>query len=334
MEKEANILQGQRVNIGYKKGKSFYTVGKNLSFELKKGKLTCLLGPNGVGKSTLVKTVMGQIPSLSGKIAFLGTDINEHSTKFIAKKISAVFTDRVAAGNLTVHQLVSLGRTPFTNWLGQLTEEDKNIVEAALRSTKTYYLKDQLISEVSDGQLQKVMIARALAQDGELIILDEPTAHLDLINRYEIMHLLREITERQGKSILVITHDLEIAIETADELWIMQCGEPLLVGPPEDLIINGDINQLIPGQQLTFDPNLGKIRPTAMHQYPNIDGPPHIAQWLKLALEKNHIPLSDDIKINISTSPTLFKVYGSHTEKEMDSIHAVISFLKKKAKQA
>ncbi|GAB3648910.1 ABC transporter ATP-binding protein [Echinicola sediminis] len=328
MENEANILQGKGISIGYRKGKSFHTVAEDLSFGLKKGKLTCLLGPNGVGKSTLIKTVMGQIPSLSGKIDFLGSDIKNHSTKFISKKISVVLTDKVSAGNLSVHQLVSLGRTPFTNWLGKLTDEDQNIVDKALRVTKTHYLKDQLISEVSDGQLQKVMIARALAQDGELIILDEPTAHLDLINRYEIMHLLREITERQGKSILVITHDLEIAIETADELWIMQCGEQLLVGPPEDLIINGDINRLIPGHQLTFDPELGKIRPFSSYQYKNIEGPSKISQWLKLALEKNHLELPESIKITASSSPALFKVQGPDFEKETGSIHEVISFLK------
>ena len=328
MKEEGYILQGKEVSIGYKKRQAVHTVGHALSFDLKKGQLTCLLGPNGVGKSTLIKTIMGQIPSLSGTINFLGTNIKAHHPKNLAKKISVVLTDKVSAGNLTVQQLVSLGRTPFTNWLGKLTEEDQQIVEEALRSTKTYYLKDQLISEVSDGQLQKVMIARALAQDGELIILDEPTAHLDLINRYEIMHLLKEITEKREKTILVITHDLEIAIETADELWIMQCGEPLLFGAPEDLIISGKINQLIPSQQLTFDPNLGKIRPTNKMEYTTIAGPPNITHWLKLALEKNHIHLTDDISILALEDPSGFKVSGKDFAKEFPNIHSLILFLK------
>src|SRR5690606_22686269 len=141
----------------------------------------------------------------------------------------------------------------FTNWLGSLAPEDEAAVEAAITATKTTYLRDRKISEISDGQLQKVMIARALAQDGELMILDEPTAHLDLVNRFEIMHLLREIAREQNKAVLVITHDLEIAVETADEFLLMPFEGPLISGKPEDLILTGAINSLLPSGRMRFN---------------------------------------------------------------------------------
>ncbi|WP_186758415.1 ABC transporter ATP-binding protein [Echinicola salinicaeni] len=327
MKAESTILEGKLVSIGYTKSNSTNILAESLSFQLKKGKLTCLLGPNGVGKSTLVKTILGQIPSLSGDISFLNKNINHYPAKSLAQNISVVLTDKITGGNLTVQQLVSLGRTPFTNWLGKLTPEDNKIILDALKATKTYYLKDQFISEISDGQLQKVMIARALAQDGNLIILDEPTAHLDLVNRYEIMHLLRDITQEQGKSILIVTHDLDIAIETADELWIMQCGSPLLCGTPEDLILSGGINQLLPNEQLIYDPGLGKIRPTQISSYPNIQGPDHIKQWLKLALQKNHIQLPDDLKIEIKVSPLTFNLTKNQSTQVADNIEKTIQLI-------
>src|SRR5690606_34527918 len=138
-----------------------------------------------------------------------------------------------SAGNLAVKQLGALGRSPFTNWLGSLAPDDEAAIEAAIKATKTEYIKDRKVAEISDGQLQKVMIARALAQDGELMILDEPTAHLDLVNRFEIMHLLRAIARDQNKAVLVITHDLEIAVETADEFLLMPYEGPLISGRPE-----------------------------------------------------------------------------------------------------
>ncbi|AWW29802.1 ABC transporter ATP-binding protein [Echinicola strongylocentroti] len=321
------ILEGKGVSIGYHKGKQAVKVGESLSFQLSKGKLNCLLGPNGVGKSTLVKTIMGHLPSMAGEIIFSGIPLHEQHPRQLAQKISVVLTDKITAGNLTVTQLVALGRTPFTNWLGKLSAEDKRIISEAMRATKIYYLKDQLISEISDGQLQKVMIARALAQDGQLIILDEPTAHLDLINRYEIMHLLRDITQQQGKSILVVTHDLEIAIETADHLWIMQCGEPLTTGTPEDLIISGKINLLTTGSGLTFDPTLGKIRPAASQDHTNIHGPDHLVQWLKLALQKSGTSLPEGSSIEASDGPPTFSVKSQGSEEKFHDILSVVSWL-------
>ena len=213
MEKDKSILQGEKVAVGYHKGKDIHWVARDLSFSLRAGQLVCLLGPNGVGKSTLIKAIMGQKLPMKGQISYKGEPLRQLSSQEMAKKVSVVLTDRISPGNLTVRQLVALGRIPFTNWLGGMSEEDESVIEAAIHATKIDYLEHKKVAELSDGQLQKTMIARALAQDGELMILDEPTAHLDLINRMEIMLLLRQIAHTRNKAILVVTHDLTLAAQ-------------------------------------------------------------------------------------------------------------------------
>lgn len=303
------VLKGEGLALGYKKQGKESVIAKEISFSLEKGKLTCLLGPNGVGKSTLIKTIMGQIPILKGKITLMGTDILDFNPKLLAKKIAVVLTDKVALGNLTVYQLVSLGRIPHTSWLGNLSSQDHEVVERSLVATNTSYLKDKVLSELSDGQLQKVMIARALVQDGEVLILDEPTAHLDLINRFEIMHLLRSIAQEEGKAVLVVTHDLDIAIDTADEFWLMQCGLPLVCAVPEDLIVSGEINLLLPSASLQFNPLTGKIEDSMPYTYPPIEGKEILSNWLKLIIRKNSLVFAEDFQgISISDYPFLIKV--------------------------
>lgn len=286
---DKTILVGKNLVLGYRKGKVSNVVAEEISFSLEKGKLTCLLGPNGVGKSTLLKAIMGHNKPLAGTLVFAEKKLADYSPKMLAKKIAVVLTDKVSTGNLTVAQLVALGRIPHTGWMGGLSEMDRIKVEQAIESTHIGYLHDRRLSELSDGQLQKVMIARALAQDGEVLILDEPTAHLDLINRFEIMQLLRSIAIQQDKAILVVTHDLEIAIETADQFWIMQCGFPLTAGTPEDLILDGRINLLLPHDKLTFDSLSGKVQASTSFQYSGIVGPEAWMKWVKLALRKNEI---------------------------------------------
>ena len=324
MEKLQPILEGKNVAMGYKKGKSVHWIAEQLSFNLYSGKLTCLLGPNGVGKSTLIKTILGNDVLQTGVIQYKGMDIRKFSSKTLAKKISVVLTDPLKATNLTVGQLVALGRTPFTNWLGTLSDKDHKVVSTALEITKTAYLQKKKVGEISDGQLQKVMIARALAQDGELIILDEPTAHLDLVNRYEIMHLLREIAHTNRKAILVVTHDLDIALNTADEFWLMPQKGPLLHGIPEDMVLSGHINRLLPDGSLYFDSLSGKIQPHDLVDYPGIEGPQEVVQWLKLALRKNRLPLHKSIKIIAERDPIRFSIDDGSVVKTETTIAGVI----------
>jgi iron complex transport system ATP-binding protein len=304
MALQESILTAEKLILGYQKGRITKKVAENISFSLEKGKLTCLLGPNGVGKSTLIKTIMGQLPPLGGKIQLNGKGIQQIGTKEISKKIAVVLTEKINSGTLTVRQLVELGRIPHTGWLGKLSEKDQFKVNYAIQATNIQYLAGTLLSELSDGQLQKVMIARALAQDGEILILDEPTAHLDLVNRFEIMHLLRKIAKEERKAVLVVTHDLEIAIETADEFWLMQCGLPLVTGLPEDLIIRQEIDILLPTDKLTFDKISGKVQTLNESKVMAIKGTNPMNKWLALALKKsNTSTFSEDTVLEIKENP-------------------------------
>lgn len=327
-ETENSILVGKNLTLGYRKGKLSNVVAEEISFSLEKGKLTCLLGPNGVGKSTLLKAIMGHNKPLGGSLVFAGKKLEDYSPNMLAKKIAVVLTDKVSTGNLTVAQLVALGRIPHTGWMGSLSETDRKKVEQAIESTHIGYLRDRRLSELSDGQLQKVMLARALAQDGEVLILDEPTAHLDLINRFEIMQLLRTIAVQQNKAILVVTHDLEIAIETSDQFWIIQCGFPLTAGTPEDLILDGRINLLLPHNKLTFDSLSGKVQASTNFHFSEILGPEDWVKWVKTALRKNHVDSSKYASIQLEPSSGKIILNTKNGKEAIDKIEILIEKLK------
>lgn len=303
--KKASIL-GKNLSLGYSKGKVRKEVLSKLNFELLTGEMTCLLGPNGVGKSTLVKAILGQLKPFIGEVLLNEKPISTYSNEALARELSVVLTEPFLPANMTVGQLVAMGRIPHTNWTGKLSESDREIVQKALSATKIEYLRDERLSEISDGQRQKALIARALAQDGKVMVLDEPTAHLDLVNRYEIMHLLQEISKSQGKSILVVTHDLEIALETADRFWLMNCGTPLVSGLPEDLVISGEINQLLPGKKFQFSVEKGRIESKQESGRWKIVGDSALTSLVRKALEKARIKEFPEV-IEVSSIPFSIK---------------------------
>jgi iron complex transport system ATP-binding protein len=219
---------------------------EGLELKIPRGKFIALLGANGVGKSTLIRTLANLQPALKGKVFLKRKDIKEYTAKEFAQQLSLVLTDPVQSGNLTVHELVEMGRFPFTNWTGRLMSKDLEKVENAIQLCAINYLKEERITEISDGQLQKAMIARALAQDGDLMLLDEPTVHLDANNRYTVLELLRKLVDQTQKSILISTHQVEIALKMADEIWLANCGENIICGSPNELIKNGDIERAFP----------------------------------------------------------------------------------------
>ena len=293
MKQNQIALEGIGLQLGYSQDGVRKPLLENLNFELVAGELTCLLGPNGVGKSTLIKAILGEISPWEGRLLLEQAPLSSYSIPDRAKHIAVVLTDPIYPGNLTVGQLVALGRTPHTNWLGKLSDKDQFLIEKALADTHIGYLRDARLGELSDGQRQKAMIARALAQDGSVIVLDEPTAHLDLVNRLEIMSLLREISRSQGKAILVVTHDLDIALETADRFWILNCGIPLLSGTPEDLVLSGQIQVLFPSDRYRFNVARGRVEwSQAMPDF-QIEGPAEQAYWVKKALVKAGITSLD-----------------------------------------
>lgn len=319
----AIALEGKNLQLGYTQ-KVRKEILSDLNFELKSGELTCLLGPNGVGKSTLVKAILRQLSPWKGEILLHQKTLETYKPEELAKEISVVLTDPVFPGNMTVGQLVALGRTPHTGWSGKLNSEDREIVEKALSDTKIQYLREERLGEISDGQRQKAMIARALAQNGLVMILDEPTAHLDLINRFEIMQLLSEIAKKQNKAILVVTHDLEISIETADTFWILNCGTPLISGSPEDLILSGKINGLLPSGTYQFNLERGRIERTLSEQTYPIQGPKEQVYWLTKALQKAGIVELPE-QIELESSPFRIKASNEIFERIEDWIQSLKS---------
>ncbi|WP_375579278.1 ABC transporter ATP-binding protein [Marivirga tractuosa] len=246
MDNLAHIMTTSDLSIGYKNGKSLNTLMEGLNLKIQKGKLIALLGANGVGKSTLIRTLANLQKALNGKVFLKGKEIKEYEAKEFARQVSLVLTDPVQSGNLNVTKLVEMGRFPFTNWTGRLMPNDHEKVEKAIQLCAIAYIKDANITEISDGQLQKAMIARALAQDGDLMLLDEPTVHLDANNRYTVLELLRNLVNETQKSILISTHQVEIALKMADEIWLANCGENIKCGTPNELIQNGDIERAFP----------------------------------------------------------------------------------------
>lgn len=317
------ILSGINLTLGYSNQNKKTEILKGLDFELLPSQLTCLLGPNGVGKSTLVKAMMGTIKPWEGEILLNQKNINAYSQIELAQTRAVVLTETFHAGNMTVAQLVALGRIPHTSWTGKLEYVDLEAIEKAMESTKIQYLRDARLAEISDGQRQKAMIARALAQEGTLLILDEPTAHLDLVNRFEIMHLLREIARDQDKSILVVTHDLEIALETADQFWLLNCGSPLVAGIPEDLVLSGQIDLLLTGEKFYFNLESGRIEQKIPISNLKIEGKSSSVFWIKKALTKaGIISLKASLRVFEDPFSILF-----NEERRFESLRDLIIFL-------
>jgi len=217
----------------------------------------CLLGPNGAGKSTLLRTLAGVQPPLSGHLTVGGKPLASLSPAARARQLSIVLTERVEAGHLTVLELVRLGRHPHTDWLGSFSAHDHAQVQAALVATGTAPFAHRPVGELSDGERQKVMLARALAQDTPLLLLDEPTAHLDLPNRVALLRLLHQLARTLGKAILLATHELDLALQAADRVWLLAATGELLAGPPEDLVLSGAFAAAFQREGLAFDAATG-----------------------------------------------------------------------------
>jgi iron complex transport system ATP-binding protein len=217
------------------------------------------VGINGIGKSTLLRTLGHVQAPLSGTILLNQLPLERYSSRELAAEISVVLTEAIASKNLTVLELVSLGRQPYTNWIGTLRQEDMKKIRSALEMVSITELQDKKCYELSDGQLQKVMIARALAQDTSLILMDEPTSHLDLYHKVQILKLLRHIAHETGKTILFTTHEIEIAIQLCDKMLILEKDRNYFGGPCE-LIHNKSFEKLFPSDTITIDPGSGSFR--------------------------------------------------------------------------
>lgn len=250
-----NILSVKDLSIGYR-GK---TVSEKINFDLDPGTLCGIVGVNGIGKSTLLRTLGGFQPKLSGNVLLDGKNLENHSTSELSKKLSVVLTEQPASKNLTVQELIALGRQPYTNWLGTLSADDKKHVQDSLDAFLLNDLKNSKCHELSDGQLQRVLIARAMAQDTSLILLDEPTTHLDLSHKVQILKMLQQLAHDQQKTILFTTHEIDLAIQLCDYILIMD-GNDNPFGDPCELIEQKHFEQLFPSEMVRFDAKTGSFK--------------------------------------------------------------------------
>lgn len=257
---EQVILEARNLTIGYGKGSSAIKVADNISFALNSGELVLMLGCNGVGKSTLLRTLSAIQSPLAGDVLICGESLYKINPRELSQRVSAVFTDKTMAGGLLVEEVVALGRYPYTGFFGKITEEDSRVVESALSLVGMQDKSKRYLSQLSDGERQKVMIAKALAQQTPLIILDEPTAFLDLPSRIEILYLLKRLAEKENKTIILSTHDVEQSLSVADKLLLF-IDDNIKFASISEAIERGDVAQLFESRGVVFDKERGVFVP-------------------------------------------------------------------------
>ena len=247
------------LTIGYPSKKEQTSIAENINFSGREGELIALVGPNGIGKSTLIRTLTGMQKPIYGSIKVSEVEMNSLSPASLASQISVVLTEAPASKNVTAYELIALGRQPYTNWLGVLSQEDKEAVTNAIAITETTELQHKKCFELSDGELQRVLIARALAQDTPIIVLDEPTSHLDLYHRAYVLKLLKQLTKEEGKTILFSTHEIGIALTLVDKMLVLQIGS-VSFDTPTTLAQQGIFNTLFPSNTIDFDAETMQFR--------------------------------------------------------------------------
>ena len=249
------------LSIGYRYKQGTRVVAEHVTASIQRGCLTCLLGENGVGKSTLLKTLSAFLPKLSGSILIEGRDLEQYNERERARTIGIVLTEKPDVQQMTVMELVEMGRVPYTGFWGRLHEDDKKACEEAINLIDITHLKDRMVQTLSDGERQKVMIAKALAQQTPIIYLDEPTAFLDYPSKVDMLLLLSRISKEAQKTVFLSTHDLELALQVADTVWLMTRTDGIQIGTPHELAKNGILSQFIErSKEISFDKNTLSVR--------------------------------------------------------------------------
>ena len=253
MDMKEPTIRIESLSMGYRGKNNVTVVTRDINATLQGGELTCLLGPNGAGKSTLLRTLSAFLPAVSGQIFLLGRKLSDYTDKELSKVIGVVLTEKPDVRNMTVYDMVGLGRSPYTGFWGNLHDEDRRIVDEAIEMVGIGPLRDRLIQTLSDGERQKVMIAKALAQQTPVIFLDEPTAFLDFPSKVEIMQLLHRLSRTMGKTIFLSTHDLDLALQMADKIWLLDKSKGVHIGTPQELALNGVISDFFVRKGISFD---------------------------------------------------------------------------------
>jgi iron complex transport system ATP-binding protein len=334
--KKAPLISTSGLSIGYThKNKPTTVISEDLDLDLMPGELVCLIGPNGAGKSTLIRTLIGMQPPISGEISLTGRSLCDFTAMEKARVLSVVLTSQINISHFKAFDVVSLGRYPYTGWAGTLSENDREIVSSSLSSVGANKLSSRYMSELSDGEKQKVMIARGLAQDPSVLVLDEPTAFLDLPHKIEIMRILRLLSRHPGRAVLLSIHDLDIAMRTADRIWLFNKNGEFFSGAPEDLVLQGVFGSAFEMGGVHFDNVKGTfIIPPEKKGEAVLKGSDEIEIiWTTHALERAGFRVrkdrSTDIEIEIVNNGvgTCWKYKNDGIEQEFFCIADMIHFL-------
>jgi iron complex transport system ATP-binding protein len=282
------VIQTYGLHIGYAgKGRKRKTVHDNLNLELFPDEVTCLLGLNGSGKSTLLRTLCGFQPPIAGDVLLDGKPLNDYTQAELSLAIGVVLTEKTNAGGITVYELVSLGRHPYTGFFGRLKKHDREVIDQSLEAAGIAHKAHHYVAELSDGERQKAMISKTLAQECPIILLDEPTAFLDVTGRIETLILLRKLAKEQHKAILLSTHDIDQAIRMGDKLWLLEKNRPMVCGTPEDLILNHAFETFFGKDGMSFDPSTGRLNIETTLTPIGVEGDPVTTCWVGNALIRN-----------------------------------------------
>lgn len=316
MKKQKNTtISLDNLTIGYASKHNKKTIVSDITADIYSNELTCLLGSNGAGKSTLLRTLSAFQPQLSGDILVQGRNIKSYSEKKLSSLIAVVLTEKCDVKNMTTYELISLGRSPYTGFWGHLSKQDHEIINKVISQVGIENLALRMIHTLSDGERQKVMIAKALAQETPIIFLDEPTAFLDFPSKVEIMQLLHRLSREAQKTIFLSTHDLDLALQLADKIWLIDQQSGICIGTPEDLSLRGSLSNFFTRKGIKFDENTGLFRvDNDCQKQVRLIGHGRIYAMIRKALSRNGIvadrnvnsdiiiSIQDDNKIHITSN--------------------------------
>jgi len=324
------------LETGYQTGRTRLPISKNLNLKLNRGELVCLLGANGAGKSTLLRTLVGLQKPLAGKVFFDGKKLEDFPTDQRASLLGLVLTGRAGSGLMTVGELVLSGRLPYTNFLGRFSEKDFSIANSALESVGLTKLKNRTLSQISDGEHRKTMIARLIAQKSQLMILDEPSAYLDFPGKIEVLQLLKSISSKGDVTALLSTHDVELSLKIADRIWLIDNNGDLFSGVPEDLIFSGLLGEVFNRNSVFLDPNSGRFEVKQKREKEiSVKGNSLLSNCLKSALNRKFFQINNEIKFPfveiVSESKPIMELHFSEKLKSepLFSIEEVLLKLEK-----
>lgn len=251
--KKETVLDVQNIAVGYH-GKALIS---GISCRIHRGEILTLIGPNGAGKSTILKSLTKQLQLISGNIALCGKDLQSLAPSAVAEKMAVLLTERVKEGYLTAFDVAAMGRYPYTGKMGILSEKDRKITKEALEAAEAYDLAERPYAELSDGQKQRVLLARALAQEPEVLILDEPTTYLDIRYQMTLMDLLRDLSRRKNVTVVLSLHEIGQAARISDRVILVQDDRTCRIGTPEEIFRGKEIEDLFHLEKGRYDPLLG-----------------------------------------------------------------------------